>query len=364
MKVVIDSNIIISDFWMESIPSKMLLENSKSGQIDLYIPKVVLDEVCNKFNERIRAHSSNISKEVRSFEKLSKQTTSIFITKEAEDKIFEDYKTYLNKIITENSIKILKYPNTSHEYLAKKAMLKKKPFNENEKGYRDNLIWENIKSLISSEDIEIPATPELIFITKNYKDFTENNNIHGDLIEDLENQSLNSESVEIIETLSEFKDKFLNYYFTHSEAFKNKLIKNEFWDFNITPAVLEFLKEKFEGSYIDNYYSFAPLSNDDPTVNYINEEFEISKLDVKKINSQEYLVDLTINIDVDIEYYVDKSDYWSTNETTFSIIDLDWNDHVIAVSDTVNIAFEVSLLIDNELNIETIELLKINDEYE
>ncbi|MGX9987227.1 PIN domain-containing protein [Soonwooa purpurea] len=364
MKVVIDSNIIISDFWMESIPSKMLLENSKNSQIDLYIPKVVLDEVCNKYNERIKSNLSNISREVKSFEKLSKQKTAISISKETEDKIFEDYKAYLSKTINENNIKILEYPNTSHEYLAKKAMLKKKPFNENEKGYRDNLIWENIKSLISNEDIEIPATPELIFITKNHKDFTENNNIHSDLIEDLENQSLNSESFEIIETLSEFKDKFLNYYFIHSEAFKNKLVKNEFWDFTITPAVFKFLKEKFEGNYIYNYYSFAPLSNDDPTVSYINEEFELSKLEVKKINSQEYLVDLIMNIDVDIEYYVDKSDYWSTNETTFSIIDLDWNDHVIAVSDTVNIAFEVSLLIDNELNIETIELLKINDDYE
>lgn len=364
MKVVLDSNILIADFWLESISSKMLLENSKNGKIALHIPKVVVDETCNKFRSRIKSHSNNILKEVKSFEKLSKTNTSITITDDIENKIIEDYVLFLEKTIKDNNITIIDYPNTPHEYLAKKAMLKKKPFNENEKGYRDNLIWENIKSLVSKEDVEIPATPEIIFITQNHKDFTENHILHADLIEDLESQSLNSESIEIVESLTQFKDKFLNYYYTQSETFKKKLIENDFWDFSLIPKINEFISEKLEDNYIDNYYSFAPMANDTPTVNYVNDEFEIKELEVKKINSNEYLVDLKIDVDIDIDYYVDKSDYWSSNETTFSVTDLDWNDHVVAVSDLVNISLEISLIISNELEVENIEIIKINDNYE
>lgn len=363
MKVVLDSNILISDFWMASISFKMLLENSKNSKIDLHIPKVVIHETCNKFTSRIKSHSSNISKEVKAFEKLSKFNTVINVPPEFEIEIIKNYESFLENIIKDNNITIIDYPNTSHEYLAQKAMLKKKPFNENEKGYRDNLIWENVKSLVSAEDIEIPATPEVIFITQNYKDFVENHNLHKDLVEDLEGQSLNTESIEIVESLTLFKDKFLNYYYAQSESFKTKLLENDFWDFDLIPKVNDFITEEFEDSCIDDYYSFAPMANDSPTVNYVDDKVEIKEIEVKKINSSEYLVDLKVNVDIDIDYYVDKSDYWSSNENSFSVTDLDWNDHVVAVSDLVNISLEISLLINNELKIENIEIIKINDNY-
>lgn len=364
MKIILDSNVLIADFWLESIPSKMLLENSKKGKVDLYIPKVVVDETYNKFRERINAHSNNIFKELKSFEKLSKQKISLEIDKKKQEEIIEEYKQFFGSIIKANNITIIDYPIVSHEYLAQKAMLKKKPFNENEKGYRDSLIWENIKSLISSEDIEIPATPELIFITKNHKDFIENNELHRDLIEDLENHSLNTESIEIIESLSMFKDKILNYYFEQSKTFKNRLERNDFWDFEFIPSIQTFLNDELTDKYIDNYHSFAPMANDDPTINYVSEEYEIEEIEVKKINAKEYLVDVKIKIDLDIDYYVDKSDYWSSNEATFSAVDLDWNDYVVAVSDLVNVSIELSLIINNNLEIEKIEIIKINDNYE
>jgi predicted nucleic acid-binding protein len=53
MKVVLDSNIIIADFWMQSPNFQVLLESSKKGNIDLMIPELVMDEVLNKFNQRI-----------------------------------------------------------------------------------------------------------------------------------------------------------------------------------------------------------------------------------------------------------------------------------------------------------------------
>lgn len=364
MKVIIDSNILISDFWMDSVPSQLLLENSKKEKIDLYIPKVVFDETCNKFRERINSHSNNILKEINSLEKLSKEKTTISISENDKEKFYKKFEKHLQSIIKQYKITVIDYPKVSHEILARKAMLKKKPFNENEKGYRDNLIWENVKSLISEEDVEIPATPELIFITKNHKDFLVNNSLHPDLIEDLENQSLNTESIEIIETLSIFKDRFMTYYLSNSDIFKVKLEKNDFWNFELKQEVFNFLSEELTNSYINNYHSFAPFANDDPTINYVGDEIEIKNIEVKKINSKQYLVDLVVTIEIEFDFYVDKSDYWSSNETSFSITDLDWNDHVIAASDSAKIQVDLSTIINNNLEIENINIIKINGHYE
>ncbi|HWY36561.1 MAG TPA: PIN domain-containing protein, partial [Nitrosopumilaceae archaeon] len=62
MKVVLDSNIIIADFWMRSTGFKILFEKAKKGEIELYIPQVVIDEVTNKFCQQVVQWKVDIEK--------------------------------------------------------------------------------------------------------------------------------------------------------------------------------------------------------------------------------------------------------------------------------------------------------------
>lgn len=365
MKVVLDSNIIIADFWMRSPNFKILFENSKKDEIELFIPKIVIDEVLNKFNQRIEKFKSDINGELTKFEKVSRLTTDFSITEGSIKKLNIKYKKHLEKNIKTNGIKIIEYPKTSHEFLAKKAMLALKPFNVNEKGYRDCLIWENIKSLISSEDIEIAVTPEVAFITNNYKDFSkEDDKIHDDLISELENENLNPDSVIIYPSLKEFNDRVTKLFFSQASVFEGKLKNNEFWYFELKSIVDDYLFKHFIGNDINNYHSIAPYANDNPVVSTISEDFKFDNISVRKLNSKEYIVDLQFNIEAEIDYYIDKSDYWSADDINFSFVDLDWNDYVAMVSKMIDLPVEMTLIINSKLECISIEISKINNEYE
>lgn len=365
MKVVLDSNIIISDFWMQSPNFKILIESSKKGDIELYIPQVVLDEVINKFSQRIEKSKSDINNELTKFEKIANTTTGFSVSAKLINTARTNYTKHLEKLIKVNKINIIDYPETSHKFLAKKAMLYLKPFNSNEKGYRDSLIWENIKSLVSPEDTEILATPEVIFITNNHKDFTsEDNNLHEDLIKELQGENLTDNSIVIYSSLNEYNDQVAKLFFKQANIFEGKLRNNEFWDFKLKLLLDDYLFKHFVGSSISNYYSLAPYANDNPTVSTISEDFSIDNISVRKLNSKEYIVDVRFKVESEIDYFIDKSDYWSSDELDVSLVDGDWNDHVVLVSRLVDIPIEMSLIINSNLECTSIEINKVDDDYE
>lgn len=63
MKAIIDSNIIISDFRLTSTDYKILLESAKNRNIELYVTEIGIDEVLNKFEERLIEAKSKFIKE-------------------------------------------------------------------------------------------------------------------------------------------------------------------------------------------------------------------------------------------------------------------------------------------------------------
>jgi predicted nucleic acid-binding protein len=73
MKVVLDSNIIIADFWLESTNFKLLFESAIKGDVKIYIPEVVLDEVVNKYSKRLEDSKRKIDSELKTFKKLSRE---------------------------------------------------------------------------------------------------------------------------------------------------------------------------------------------------------------------------------------------------------------------------------------------------
>jgi predicted nucleic acid-binding protein len=365
MKVVLDSNIIIADFNLQSPGFKILFENSRNGQIDLYIPEIVLDEVFNKFNHRLRENQQAINSELKKFNKVSSAEVESPILNDLIDESSKRYRIKVEEVIKDNKITIIPYPVTDHRYLAKKAMLTKKPFNANEKGYRDCLIWENIKSLISKEKVELPSSPELVYLTNNYKDFaSKDNELHEDLIDELEEERLHTDSINIYASLGEFNDKVTKLYLNQADQFRDRLKQDEFEDFNLKLVIDNFLFEEFDGSELTNYQGYAPYANDNPTVDGFNDDYEIKDVSVRKLSFDEYVVDVEFDLDTELDFFVDKSDYWSSEDTEFNVIDLDWNDHVVHVSNSAILPISMTLIINSKLECLSIEISKIDEKYE
>lgn len=364
MKVVIDSNIIIADFWLESTNFKVLFESVQKGDIQVYIPEIVLDEVINKFNQRLKESERKIDSELSTFKKLSKKDNKNPLTETIINSSVEEYKKHLEKVIKDNSIEIVKYPNTEHKFLVYKAMNKLKPFNSNEKGYRDCLIWENIKTLLTDYESAV-SQPELVFISNNYKDFaTSEYELHSDLISELEDEDFDSKSVIVYPKLSEFNDKQTKLFFAQSESFTKKLKNNEIWDLSLNSEISNYLFDNFVGSELFKYDVDFEYDYSEPTVKSIDENFEIEITQVNKLNATDYLVDVSFEVVSEIDFFIDKSDYWSMEDDKhISIEDSNWNKWVMWASTEITVPLTMSLIIDSETNVKSLQINTINKNY-
>ncbi len=364
MKVVLDSNIIIADFWLESTNFEVLFASAKKGDIEIFIPEIVLDEVINKYDQRLQQSQQKVDSELKTFRKLSKLSKKNPLTKSTIDESVSDYNKHIKKVIKENSIIVLKYPKTSHRFLAHKAMNKLKPFNTNEKGYRDCLIWENIKTLLTDSESAV-TVPELVFISNNYKDFTTTEyELHPDLISELEDEDFDTNSVIVYPKLSEFNDKQAKLFFAQSKSFGKKLKNNGLWDFDLQTEVTNYLFENYVGSELFQYDVDFTYEYSDPTVSSIYEDFDIEITSVKKLNAKEYLVDISFEVETVIDFFIDKSEYWSIEDDKhISIEDSDWNEWVMWASTEITVPLTMSLIIDSELNVKSSQINTINKNY-
>lgn len=355
MKTILDANIIISDYRFNSTDSRVLLESSKKGNIDLYVPEIVLDEVFNKFEERLFEAKSKIDKELS----VIKKTTNTEIKDEIDENFIkrkvDEYKDYIHKLFDDNKVNVLEYPNIPHKQIVFKAIKKLKPFNSNEKGYRDALIWENIKSLMPIIGTNA-ANPDVIFITNNKKDFCENeNDLHKELINEIEKDDLEVDSIQIYNTLNEFSNDIKKLFFIQENSFKKRIELKEIEDFDLESSLLLSLREELDNSDISDIESI-PHSYQDATVRFIEKIENLNIKDVRKLNSTEYLIDLTCNVEMTIDFFVDKGEYYTSDDTTYDIEDLDWNDYVIWASELVNPELSVSLILDGDYNILSIQI--------
>lgn len=353
MKVILDSNIIISDFRLSSPDSKILLEASKKGDIDLYIPEIVLDEVYNKFEERLKEAKSKLDKETNIIKRLTTAKIIENFSEKDVEKEVEEYKNHIQHLIKDNNVKLLEYPQTSHKDIVKKAIKKLKPFNSGEKGYRDSLIWENVKSLMPIMGTSI-GNPDVLFITNNKKDFCDNeNNLHEELAIELENSELDVDSIKVINTLNDFTKDFAILFFTQASSFKQKIESREIEDFDLEDLILDRLREEFDHADISELES---IPYNDATVRYIEKVDNIEIENIIKLNSTEYLIDLKCNVEMTIDFYVDKYEYYSNDEITYDVEDSDYNDYVIWASELINPKLKISVIVDNEFNISSIQV--------
>lgn len=360
MKVVLDSNIIIADFWLKSTNFKIFFESAKKGFIKIYIPEIVLDEVFNKFHNRLIESKRIINSELNTFKKLSKKDLNKPINETTIKQSVDAYKKHLAQIVKDYSIEVLKYPRTKHKYVAHKAMHKLKPFNANEKGYRDCLIWENVKTLLTDYESTV-SIPELVFISNNYKDFaTSEYELHHNLIEELEDEDFDPRSVIVYPQLSEFNDKQTKLFFEQSESFERKLKENRFFNFDLKSEITNYLYSNYIGS--DLYQ--LDMDSREPSVKSFYEDFDMDIISVKKMSATKYLIDIVIDVNTEIDFLIDKKEYLSIDNMSSILIQYpNWDERSSLASTEEKINLKISMIINDDLKIDSCQIDQINKNY-
>ncbi len=362
MKVILDTNVVIADYRLNNPNSKVLLEAAKKGDVEIIIPELVLDEIRNKYRQHLSKSIAILNSKVDDITKKTGREVDSKIGKRKLELFISEYNKFLEELIDELNINTIEYPIIDHKIIAAKAIQRKKPFKENGSGYRDSLIWENVKSLLSPFD-ETSVTPELVFISNNKSDFYdgEKSKLHPELMLELEEEGYLKSSIRVYKTLNDFNEDIGKLFFAQADSFGKKLFDKDNLDFDLKSELNEFLHEHFVGSELTKYDSNGMSSHDDYTVSTFDDANYSLELDsVKKLNSKEYLVDISTILECEVDFFLDKYDALSTNDKSITIQDANWNNYVMWVSKDFHIDLNISLIIDSELNISSIEINEID----
>lgn len=174
--VILDTNILFRDFKLSGYDLRKLIKTKDLYSFDLCIPEVVQDECIGNYIAESKLRSERLVKAINEINELlpnRDRVKSEIIDRKTNDCV-KKYKSRLKRFIKDNKINLLSYPEVSHKDIVGKMYEKNQPFNNgssnsSEKGYKDYLIAESVRSYIKNKNIK----ERTILVTNNIKDFIE-----------------------------------------------------------------------------------------------------------------------------------------------------------------------------------------------
>jgi predicted nucleic acid-binding protein len=181
-RIILDTSVLVPDYRLRSLTLRAVLRAAGDLGDDLLIPRLVLDELINKFREDLEAASHAFARtRGRLFGLLDRKRTSHRVNVERH---VAAYSTWLNSELNSKKVKILDYPTCDHRDVVARALHRRRPFSaDGQRGYRDALIWETILRSLRFD------WKETFFVSTNTRDFADpqdSGRLHPDLLQELE----------------------------------------------------------------------------------------------------------------------------------------------------------------------------------
>lgn len=229
MLIFIDTNILFNNWYADNANFKYLfnyLENSNSSL-------VVSDLVCQEIDNKFELAQKSLKKELLSNLKRASQ----LLNKNIElDLNLLEQNYMLKNILKEKTSNIIFFPYSQidNTIVTFRAIKQIKPFQSQDKGYRDTLIWLSFIEYLKDRK----ENEEVIFINNNSKDFLDENksSLHSDLKNDLANNNL--------------KNKF-NIYLSLNEFVIDRIdkIKHKYTDIQVLEKYIYPLESTIEKKF-------------------------------------------------------------------------------------------------------------------
>lgn len=162
----------------------ILLSLSKSRQIRLVIPEVVLRELSRHWREKLQNEVDKVNCSIKHLNEFLMQIKSEPAAFEMIEPDRSSYYDYAKTLFLDHCVEVSEVPEVSTEAILTRDLEVRKPFNRNGKGFRDTLIWENIREICNG--LQEPG-PQVVFVTNNSGDFCEPHagNLHSDLRQEI-----------------------------------------------------------------------------------------------------------------------------------------------------------------------------------
>ena len=288
MKFFIDTNVFYNNWFLENANFKYFLHFINNNYHELIVSKVVVAEVENIRNRELNQAISEITK----MSKKVKSLTSLTDLNLASQIKTNDYDliSILNSKV--DNLTIIDCDSVTHFEVIQRSMKLIKPFTENEKGYRDTLIWLSFLEHLIKNDIQ----QDIIFITENKSDFFKPKSpvptFHPELENDISNKKIKAKIIPFTSLFSFVSssinkdehaldynkciDKFDSFLENEAELFLEGMSNNNLAlllkDFGISDEevsnILRVNVEIFEGIEDNDIVSTKALSDDEVYVNF------------------------------------------------------------------------------------------------
>lgn len=255
MIVIIDSNILIADFYLKKTNSQLL---RRFGQVVL--PEIVYDEVQNKHRERIEEAYLTLTKKLDEYNLYASSPVQIIDCSDIDNEMMQ-YESFLTSFMIEmGSYPPESYPNVSHKDIVRRALYRRKPFKADGKdGYRDYLLWLTILEVMKTHKSE-----EVHFISENTSDFADPQDrykLHEHLVDDIKLLGEDENRLIFWPSLKDFVDKVVKPHLQKVEK-KEELISRLTNDKDGFMHQIElFLKRELHNFNVQDFEVFVPGSN-------------------------------------------------------------------------------------------------------
>ncbi len=188
MDIVLDTNIIRSDWHLKSKEFDILEDYLKKTDSSFVLPKIILEEIKGLFKRELKAEYDVIAKASSNLNHLLKEELANELVLDFESST-EFYAKRLIRRMDLTSNKIIDYNNDFLPELVQRAIMKSKPFKDEDRGFRDCIIW-----LTLLKYTQACHEKQIVFISNNPIDFGDGNKespkLHPELLNDCENLNI------------------------------------------------------------------------------------------------------------------------------------------------------------------------------
>lgn len=340
MWIVLDTNILASDFAFKGPSFETLVQGIPRVGHVLAIPQLVLDELINKYQEEYR-RALNSQRRLGVGVEGPIHPQDLSSLEDATD----SYRDYVHRRLP--FAKIMKYPDIPHEQLVRRALCRYKPFrNKDTGGYRDALLWHSTLSVART------SPSPIALITRNLRDFadpTDQSRLHQDLVQDLISLGLPDNSVHLYASLESFIQEHIVPTLAVLEDIRNRLQTGSFETLNLHVFSSTQLQQHLGWREFAPHEIGFPSEYETSHLSIIERINEISNIDVHQLPSNDLLISYEIEAECEFDFFIFKADYFTLPDDKLPYIwSHDWSEHYLAASDSSNVRLRIALLFSTE----------------
>ena len=155
LTVVVDANVIVRDLRLESAPIQLLLEQSRTGLLNLVVPEAVYREIIGSRERRLRAHLDSIEKTRREIDRLGANAGLRDVAELTADCDADarQYDQFLRSALARSHVSMPMPDEDVVLRLVERAIARRRPFNEQGHGFRDALVWEHVLAAAEGDEV-------------------------------------------------------------------------------------------------------------------------------------------------------------------------------------------------------------------